>query len=231
MIFISPPFGKYLKFKKAISINGSYTLNPRRGLLIQILKTLRYSYKYSGWVNKIGLRNPGIQQAIDYYDNSSVISIALLEEGEIPQIIEKIPKHMNIELNISCPNAGKKMIDVGIEKFLNEERKWCILKLPLTISMDKIDEYYRLGFRQFHCCNTYPVEEGGVSGRYLMPHSLRLIERINEKYDDVVIIGGGGIQSKEDIEKYSNAGAKYYSISTLLFNPWKFAIFYMDYLR
>jgi len=47
----------------------------------------------------------------------------------------------------------------------------------------------------------------------------------------VVIIGGGGIQSKEDIKKYSNAGAKYYSISTLLFNPCKFAIFYRDYLR
>jgi hypothetical protein len=27
---------------------------------MQILKTLRYSFVHSGWVNKIGLRNKGI---------------------------------------------------------------------------------------------------------------------------------------------------------------------------
>ena len=55
-IFISPPFGNYIPFftKKSrgdnkeninfIPIKGSFTLEPREGLLIQIIKTLRYSF-------------------------------------------------------------------------------------------------------------------------------------------------------------------------------------------
>ena len=33
-------------------IKGSFTLNPRDGLLKQIIKTLRYSSEYGGWINK-----------------------------------------------------------------------------------------------------------------------------------------------------------------------------------
>ena len=67
MFFISPPFGNYLNLNNTMSIKGSYTLEPRSGLLSQIAKTLRYSFVYNGWVNKIGLRNPGIDYAIKNY--------------------------------------------------------------------------------------------------------------------------------------------------------------------
>ena len=53
MIFISPPFGNYLNIKNTISIKGSFTLESRDGLYSQILKTLRYSFEYNGWINKI----------------------------------------------------------------------------------------------------------------------------------------------------------------------------------
>ena len=46
------------------SITGSYTLNKRDGLFMQVIKTFRYSFEYGGWINKIGLRNPGIDYAI-----------------------------------------------------------------------------------------------------------------------------------------------------------------------
>ena len=61
MLFISPPFGNYIQLPNTMSIKGSYTLEPRPGLILQILKTLRlvkYNDTYS-WINKIGLRNPG----------------------------------------------------------------------------------------------------------------------------------------------------------------------------
>ena len=51
---------------------------------------------------------------------------------------------------------------------------------------------------------------------------------ISENYKDTVIIAGGGIQSSEDIRTYKNNGANYFSISTLLFNPYKFAKFYFQ---
>ena len=40
--FIAAPFGNYLKFENAISVTGSWTVEPRPGLAWQILKTLRY---------------------------------------------------------------------------------------------------------------------------------------------------------------------------------------------
>ena len=60
MLFISPPFGNYLHLPYTNQILGSFTLDYREGLLKQIIYTLRYSYKYNGWINKIGLRNKGI---------------------------------------------------------------------------------------------------------------------------------------------------------------------------
>ena len=71
-VYISPPFGSRISLKKTISIRGSFTPEPRKGLLKQTYKTLRHTKK--GWVNKIGLRNPGIQSYS--FDNSSVISFA-----------------------------------------------------------------------------------------------------------------------------------------------------------
>ena len=64
MLFISPPFGNYLSLPHTISIRGSFTLNERPGKWSQIVKTLRYKSTFGGWVNKIGLRNPGIDYAI-----------------------------------------------------------------------------------------------------------------------------------------------------------------------
>ena len=129
MIFIIPPFGNYINIDNTISIKGSYTLYPRDGLLFQIIKTLRYSSTYSGWINKIGLRNPGIDYAIKHYDNKSIVSLAILNKEEIPILLRKIPDNMNIEINISCPNTDNNMINDNIECFINSKRKWCILKL------------------------------------------------------------------------------------------------------
>ena len=231
MIFISPPFGNYINIDNTISIKGSYTLYPRDGLLFQIIKTLRYSSTYSGWINKIGLRNPGIDYAIKNYDNKSIVSIAILNKEEIPILLRKIPDNMNIEINISCPNTDKNMINDNIECFINSKRKWCILKLSPYCDLNLIDTYYNQGFRQFHCCNTLPVKEGGLSGKSLIPYSVNLIQNIKNKYSDTIIIGGGGIRDINDITTYNKAGAIHYSISTLFFNPFLSYSFYKNYIN
>ena len=53
MLFISPPFGNYINLPNSVSVKGSFTLEPREGLFMQIIKTLRYSFKNQGWVNAI----------------------------------------------------------------------------------------------------------------------------------------------------------------------------------
>ena len=73
MFFISPPFGNYLLLPNTINIKGSYTLEPRPDKWGQIFKTLRYSYAYQGWINKIGLRNEGLVTGLKKFDNSKLI--------------------------------------------------------------------------------------------------------------------------------------------------------------
>lgn len=239
MLFINPPFGNYLNLPKTMQIKGSFTLHYRPGLISQIFKTLRYSNYYSGWINKIGLRNKGIDYAINqYYPNTQntvnsnkLVSIAILEPGDIEKMKDKIPDDMNIEINISCPNTEKMPISKGIECFLNPKREWCIIKLSPVVKKPEIDRYYTLGFRQFHSCNTYPMKEGGLSGPILKPISLEIVRYIKTNYKDTVVIGGGGIRTLDDIKEYENAGADHVSISTVCFSPIAFSKLFYDYLR
>jgi dihydroorotate dehydrogenase len=231
MLFISPPFGNYLNLYKTISIKGSFTLEPRDGLFSQILKTLRYSSIHGGWINKIGLRNKGIDWALLTYKNRNdvIISIALRSEDEIEKFNKKIPNNTNLEINISCPNVHKDKIEDNLGNFINDERKWCILKLSPLTTEKQIENYYKQGFRQFHCSNTLPNPRGGLSGPSLIPHTSRLIKILRD-YEDVIIIAGGGIQSMETLERYKKLGANHFAISTVLFNPFKFMNFYFHYL-
>lgn len=240
--FISPPFGNYLNLPNTIPIKGSYTLEPREGLIPQIFKTLRYSFEYGGWINKIGLRNPGLDYAIQNYNSSHIVSIAILDEKDIPKIIDKIPENMNIELNVSCPNAEKEMVQTGLDKFINNKREWCIIKLSPLCSTNLIDKYYEQGFRQFHCSNTIPIKQinenykydGGLSGRSIVNFSDIKIKYINKKYktedDDVVIIGGGGVRNWNDVIHYNKKGADHFSASTAFFNPFIVLPLYFNYI-
>lgn len=236
MLFISPPFGNYLNLPKTTPIKGSFTLEPRPGLIGQIYRTLYFSKEQNGWVNKIGLRNKGIDFAIDKYKNSwfpfyrnSVISIAILDETEIDKFVEKIPPEMSLEINVSCPNVGHDLVCKKIGKFLNPERKWCSIKLGPKTTPQEIEQYYNEGFRTFHCSNTLPVKDGGLSGPSLIPYTTNLTKHIIDKYPDATVISGGGIQNIETAQNYKNMGANHISVSSLCFHPWKFVCFYSLY--
>ena len=78
--FIAAPFGNYIKTKNTISVSGSWTIEKRTGRIIQIAKTLRYTKR--GWVNKIGLRNPGLNFGIIKHKEDEVFSIAGIERND-----------------------------------------------------------------------------------------------------------------------------------------------------
>lgn len=232
MLFISPPFGNYISLPHTKSIKGSYTLKPRPGLIQQILKTFRYSFKYNGWVNKIGLRNKGLQYGIKHYNHDKdIISIAILNEKEIPKILQMLPNETNIELNISCPNVNKSLAHNKLSQFINPQRDWCIIKLSPTVDMNLVDNYYKQGFRQFHCSNTIPTSRGGLSGPVLRANNLNLIREIKENYPDVEIIGGGGIHSYQNMLQYRHCGAEHFSISTIFFHPIKTGCFFANFYK
>ena len=43
--------------------------------------------------------------------------------------------------------------------YSNPKRQWCIVKLSPLTKIEKIDEYYNNGFRQFHCSNTLQLRK------------------------------------------------------------------------
>ena len=60
--FISAPFGNYVKPIDCIPVTGTYTLHARGNRLWRVIKTLRYSFKMNGWMNALGLPNPGFKE-------------------------------------------------------------------------------------------------------------------------------------------------------------------------
>jgi dihydroorotate dehydrogenase len=227
MLFISPPFGNYLRLPNTIPINGSFTYEARSGLLLQIMNTLRFSIKHNGWMNKIGLRNKGIDYAIENHRKDEITSIAIIQENEIPAILQKIPDDMNIELNVSCPNVRKGVVSNGIQAFHNPKREWCIIKLSPLTTTSEIDEYYRNGFRQFHCSNTLPIgDKGGLSGPALVPYTTAIVRKIKSRYPDTIVIAGGGIRDIHTVNLYKTMGADHISVSTLCMNPISFGLLY-----
>lgn len=229
MLFISPPFGNYISLPYCKSIKGSYTLEKRPGIVKQIYSTLHYDYVLDGWVNKIGLRNNGIDFGIDNYNHKNdIISIAILNENDIDPINNKLESNTNIEINVSCPNIDKKLVNNNINKFINKNREWCILKCGPTTTFKDLDNYYKVGFRQFHFSNTLPVKNGGLSGKAIIPYTNSLTMHMRENYNDCTIINGGGIQNYNDIKNYNFAD--HHSVSSVLFNPFKFGLLYANYV-
>lgn len=248
-IFLSPPFGNYysliLPFLKNnyTPILGSFTMFERKGLFLNTIRTLRYDHDYNGWVNNIGLCNPGIIQGIQNYNNhtnwpgnpqhtlekNKVMSIALIDPDDIFYINKQLPKYISFELNISCPNIDQnnnKLFNSKhhineLEKFVNNNlSNTQIIKLKPHFSMKEVDILYDIGFRQFHCSNTIPVKHGGLSGKSLIQNNLKRIQDLKYRFcDDIEIIGGGGILDVSIAEKYLWAGADHLSISTICMNP------------
>ena len=225
MYFVSAPFGNFLQHatfaNEAICVTGTFTLKPRPGRLKQILRTLRYVRTEKGWTwrNQLGLRNPGIFEGIENTTSNSVMSIACLEEDDWKILHAIIPKHMNIELNISCPNVNS---HPNLKNyFALDKRKWCIVKVPPTITEKQVDKIVSLGYNTIHASNTIPTDKGGLSGKMIIPYTLKIIEYIKNNHNGVEVIAGGGVYSKKDAEKYLDAGADHISLGSVCFTPWK----------
>ncbi len=221
--FISAPFGNYIKPKGTIPVTGTFTLEPRGNRFWAVLKTLRYNTAQQGWVNKLGLPNPGIRAGLKKISVNEVLSIAEVEKGDFQRLNVLIPEDQSIELNFSCPNLEKKLSWESAKCFDPEKREWCIAKLsPLTTPEELEFVVKFLGFTQLHFSNTLPTVRGGLSGPMLRGYTTELIELAREKYgDSVEIIAGGGVSDLGSVTNYLSAGADHVSIGSVCFNPLK----------
>ena len=239
-LIISAPVGNYVHFPQATSTLGTFTLFKRRGRLIRVVKTLRYYSRLKAWVNKIGLRNPGIDYLLTkekkgYKLDDKIVSIHGFNDDEWYQLLKKleqIPENNRpyIELNISCPNVGQIHFPKDLFfKFQKARFPGVIVKIPPVNYRATIKIASESGIKYIHCTNTLPVACGGLSGKPLKLISLEVIRDIKKTYQDFVIIGGGGITSPKDVEEYKTAGAEHISVCTYLFRLRTF--FSLNYLK
>jgi len=231
-LVISAPFGNYIQPDCATPTLGTFTASPRPGRLWRIVKTVRYYPRLGAWVNKIGLRNPGIDHLKRQVEAGKItladkiLSVHGFSEADWWALIEKSSevRPLALELNISCPNVGEvtwpaelfgRAVSTGVP---------IIVKVPPVRYEKIVADALEDGVQCLHCCNTLPVPAGGMSGRPLLPISLKVVEEVRKAADsgghaDVNIIGGGGVRSPDDARAYREAGASLIAVGTLVFGP------------
>lgn len=232
-LVISAPFGNYIRFDGATSTFGTFTAQRRRGRAWRVLKTVRYSRRLGAWVNRIGLRNPGIAwleqrvRARRTDVSASIVSVHGFTDEQWWTLLTRADAlgAVAIELNMSCPNVG----EVNWPEKLFERA--AVLNTPVVVKIPPV-RFERLtrealgaGLRTLHCCNTLPVPGGGMSGKPLTPIALRCIEDVHAiardlgADDDLTIIGGGGITTPEDVDAFADAGSNRFAIGSVLMHP------------
>lgn len=233
-LIISAPFGNYVRPRGATPTLGTFTAEARPGRVWRVVRTVRRSRRLGAWVNNIGLRNPGIEWLVrrvargreDLSDK--IVSVHGFDDGQWGSLVGRAHElgAMAVELNMSCPNVGEVGWDSGV--FERAVGVWgdgsrVIVKLPPVRYAEMARAALAAGVRAFHCCNTLPVPGGGMSGKPLMPLSLRCIEDVlglaESERDGLVTIGGGGITGEEDIDAYARAGATHVAIGTRVMHP------------
>ncbi|MFN3168367.1 MAG: hypothetical protein ACE37H_15015 [Phycisphaeraceae bacterium] len=232
-LIISAPFGNYIQPAGTTPTLGTFTALRRGGVINRawrVLLTVRYYRKAKAWVNKIGLRNPGIDwlvakcasEKIDVSDK--LVSIHGFSAEDWYTLLEKTAalKPLAIELNMSCPNVGHIAWPEDLfERAAAALPGAIVVKVPPVNYDTMVEQAVAAGLRVLHCCNTLPNPGGGMSGKPLMAVALQCIQDLQRKpyFDDLTIIGGGGIYEPADVDAYADLGAKHVAVGTKVMNP------------
>jgi len=238
-VIISAPFGNHVRFEGATSTLGTFTYMRRGGRLHRlwrILRTLRYDRRTGGWVNKLGLPNPGIgrfkkQVRRGLYLEDKIVSVLGFTGDEWSCLL----KDMNeftvaaVELNVSCPNidnslsGGVEFWHQFFESCVTENRtdRPLIVKIPPVRYHTFVEAAALAEIKTFHACNTLPCKAGGMSGPILTPLVLDAIKFIKKTVPDSTIIAGGGVKTTDDAIRYFKAGADHVALGSALLNPFR----------
>lgn len=197
------------KFGFAFAEVGSLTPKENKGNKSNIK---RFDHSM---VNNLGLPNIGIDKAIPKLQKANpkipiLINISPLSDStfqDIQNSIDKIEKYANnsysaIVLNLFCPNIRCDTDKMDLIKV--KSSKPIFIKLSPDLSYNQLSQIVisaiEYNIKGYVLTNSLPVQNGGLSGKRLKDFSDASIRIINKlKTEDQIIIGCGGIETKEDI--------------------------------
>lgn len=229
-LLISAPFGNYLQPPGTTPTLGTFTALRRGGRPAaagRALLTMRYYRRLQAWVNRIGLRNPGIESVLKRAPHGRplaecVVSVHGFDDAEWALLLDRIHqlRPLAVELNISCPNVGELSWPDHLFADAVSTGVPVILKVPPVRLELMAESAAAQGVRWFHATNTLPVSGGGMSGAPLRPLAVRAVTWLRQSLgNDVGIIGGGGIRGPEHVVEFADAGANRFAAGSVALSP------------
>lgn len=229
-LIISAPFGNYTQPYGTTPTIGTFTALRRGGrpaAFGRAVLTMRYYRRLDAWVNRIGLRNPGIDSVTVGHTHGrplaeSILSVHGFDDGEWALLLERVRtlRPLAVELNISCPNVGELSWPDTLFKDAVATGVPVIVKVPPIRYQAMADAAVAAGVPWIHATNTLPVAKGGMSGAPLKPLSVQVVAWLRANYGrHVGIIGGGGIRSAADVTDFADAGADRFAVGTYAMRP------------
>ncbi len=226
--------------KSAAVLVGSITLKPRLG------NTRAYHRDNGFSLNSFGLPNKGLPfykrelpkmaRVAHEAGKPFFVSIAGTTGTEFAILAheaEKAGADM-LELNVSCPNATGHLICFSprdLRTVLSVVGK--TVRIPFSVKVSPFSDPHSLAecakilersaARAIVTSNTFPNASakhfyGGLSGAALKPIALGQVRQLKKLLPKrISIIGVGGIQNKNDVKEFLNAGADAVQIATLLY--------------
>lgn len=229
-LIISAPFGNYIQPPGATPTIGTYTALRRGGrpaAFGRALLTMRYYRRLQAWVNKIGLRNPGIDSLFTGTWHGCpaaqvILSVHGFSESEWDLLLQRAAelRPLALELNISCPNVGELSWPDRLFTDAVATGVPVIVKIPPIRFHDMATAAVSAGVGWIHATNTLPVAKGGMSGAPLKPLALESVAWLRAEFGaDLGIIGGGGIRSAQDVVDFAQAGADRFAVGSYAVRP------------
>jgi dihydroorotate dehydrogenase (NAD+) catalytic subunit len=229
----------------AICTKGT-TLKPRIGN-----RTPRVTETPAGLLNAVGLQNPGVDAVIDRYAPIwrgwrtpvllNVAGESVADYVEVVRRLEGVPGVAGVELNLSCPNAGKGGLQFALDADAAGSLTAAVRRvtdLPLLVKLSPNAADIRpiaraiadAGADALSAINTLsglavaPSRDrpllgnayGGVSGPAIKPIALRVVYEVVQVVN-LPIVAIGGVTSIEDVLDFLAVGAVAVQVGTAIF--------------
>ena len=225
----------------------SVTLEPRLGNPTpRIVETAGGA----GLINAIGLENPGVDKVVaDYLPrlaDAGTVIIGNAAAGSVEEFAEVAgrlcasPVVQAVEVNISCPNVHNARLPFGTDPAIAASviaavrgvtDKPVIAKLtPSVTCVAAIAQAcIEAGADALSLANNF----GGLSGPAIKPLALKKVHEVYQVAGPagVPILGGGGIVAASDAVEFLLAGARAFSVGTLMLRQATAVAALLDALR